>query len=852
MKPEESVPSLNPTARWWLLAPVVLGQLMISFGERIGIGEWRLVAGCLLAFSASLLLVFMERQRLAAYLSGLKDGVKTPFVWWLAIILLVASSALNFAEIRIGYAEDEMLEFSMLSLPSWKLGWKFWSAYDETFTANVLAMLCRVLPMRYETLKFTAFLFRTAAGLFALLLAGELFGRRVGSWAGLVIGSSVMYMCSFNTVIKEICVPALFLAALFFTFHGLRTGRCYSLLLGGTVAGLVCYSYVSKAAFAVLLVCWPVLVILLREREYGFSRARWKILFWVLGLVLISVPFWYYIARYPSASIALRHAGGQSSLAKGGLALLIKDSWYDFMAIVYKGDPWATNNYNMKPFLWWPLACAFWVGLAVMISRLRETRMAVPLLLMAGVIAIAGANYMYTPNYKLSRAGILLAALPCAIGLDYVSGAMASRSKKISAALLPCALAGTTFFYGLNDLYKVNETATSRWFCARYPVGALEEYVFDNPQYRFWGVNTTITDLTEDSVVRRVPDLRTVIEAQSDGRDEVFLFNAGRREYMPETQRLLALWTTIFPGGEVKQHTVPVEEGAWPVFISYRVPRQMFWSLPPVDELQSVEVQAAVFWKRAQLLSGKGLPAEAWREAVRAGRLDVNYYELADSQLGNSDGLRGRLKVLVETGLWEEAREELEFWSAKGQIGEDEKKWKAFLDAHGLEMTVYSTYTVSDSVIGRFRLYLPELCMGNAPAPLFPHFAARAEGRLLVQQAGDYYFGLPGNIDTPMLISIDGKHVLEFSRERTDDASKPRAVRLERGMHEFIVENCTLLRYEGEAPVPAVVPDPISRIYGFKPCWSLTWGLNPESLVPVPSELLFAPGAEPVALPPKL
>ena len=825
----------------------MLGQLTISFGEKI-LGGWHLILGVVVSFGSSLLLVFLARSSINDYCKdpipvGKREGHLLGIV---AVIFLIITSYLNYLIIRIGYADDETLEFFTLTLPAMQRGWLWWSACDETLTANISALVCRFLPLNFETIKLSALLMRTGGAIFAWLLATELFGKRVGFWCSCIIASSVMYMCAMNTVIKEISTPLVFFACLFFTFRGVRTGNRLFLLAGGLFAGLSCYTYVSRWGMLCALLLWPIITVLLREKTYSLKTARWRLLIWLAACALLATPYLYYHLRYPAASFASRSFQTASSWHRGGLPYLIKDAWLEFLAIVYSGDPWFTSNYDLKPMLWWPWACLFWVGLAIMLYRLRETRVLVPLLLMGTLIGMAGLNFVITPNFKVSRVAMLLSAIPAALAIDFLCTSFLPRnSARRFLQWSPLLLVACSTAYGSLKLKEVMTHPAGWWFRAMSTVALREEFVFAHPEYRFYAVDTFVTDVRPGSTVTHLADLRQVLEAPGDGRDVVFLFQAGRAEWSQKLSFLLKTWQSIYPGGEIEQHTVPVKGGRWPVLVSYRVPASRYWFLPPVDSSMDVAHQSATWWRRAELLNERGMKLEAWRDALRAAHIDTNYYTMADNMLDNQAGKQGRLDILLRGGLWNEARTELQFWSDRFKLTDVEASWLNFLKAHGLEMKVYSTYTAEGSAcVARFRQYLPEIRLGQSALMINRlHFAARAEGQIFAPKTGTYRFRETSSLDMPLKILVNGKTVLEFSRQRCDDSAYSPGVFLTRGLHSFVVENCTLNRYEGTPPVPAHVPDPLSYLYGFDVFWKLLWQYEEQEPTLIPPECLYAPGA---------
>ena len=847
-KPELEIPEalgITPTLGWaWLLLPIIiLGQFMITLGRTAE--DPRLIVGVLLAAVGSLVLVWLARGQAQSYLATPEQISQRQGIFFnvVVVLLLLVTSWLNYTTVRIGFAEDERWEFTLMGLPAYMQGWQWWSAYDEPLVHNVNAGLCHLFGLRYDTFKLTAFFFRTGAGIFLWLLARELFGQRIGFWTGVILASSVMYMCSFNTVIKELSVPLVFLACVYFSLRGLRTRSAGNLLIGGLLAGLACYTYINRWAFLAALVCFAFATIIMRERTYAVTNAGKKPLLWLVGLLILATPGIYYQCLYPQASFFSEHATNHSAWHNGGALLLFKDVWLNLLAIVYRGDGWFTSNYALAPMLWWPWACAFWVGIGVMLLRLREARVYGPLLLMAALISFASLNYMYTPNFKLLRAAMLLAIIPAALGVDFLAAMLARGRRWPWLRWAPLLLMLLALGHGGFKLRTVMRNPASWWFYAANPVAPIEDFVFAHPQYRFFGVNQSITDPTPASRVTTIMDLRQVLETPVDGRDWVFLFQAGRQEYQQTLEANLKTWSNIFPGGAIKAHRFPVEGGQWLGFVSYQVPAARVWGLPLVNAAESHDAQAAAWWRRVVLWHKHGLVTEAWRDALQAAHLDPGYYERAEALLGNvSGGLDGRVDLLLKGHLWNEARVELEAYARNHTLGALQQSRLDFLKTRGLEMEVYATYTAGTSIVARLRQYMP---VAHAGGITF----ARAKGQVYAPRDGTYRFGaVGGGLDSAHKVTIDNKIVSEHSRYRAYTGLMP--IFLNKGLHAFEVENCAPWRNQGDSPFLTRPPDPLSHLYNFTACFTLQWQIENAPLTLIPPEFLYATGAMETPVPP--
>ncbi len=524
--------------------------------------------------------------------------------------------------------------------------------------------------------------------------------------------------------------------------------------------------------------------------------------------------------------------------------------------MVYRGDPWFSANFDHCPMLWFPLACAFWLGLAVMLTRLRESSVFVSLLILGAFIGLAGLNREWSPNFKLSRTAMLMSAVVAGIGCDFLARSWARQlgRQTIYWGVLVLVMMAS-FTYGSFKLGQVMSHPLSWWFHAFHPMKPREDYVFAHPEYRFWGIGVALTDVRPGAPLTPATRLREILETPSDGRDVVFLFPAGRTEWWPTVQNLVKIWQTVYPGGEVQMHAVPVTGGQWPAFISYRLPAAQYWWLPPVAAALDAKAQAGLRWQRAELLARHSLTMEAWREALQAARIEPKYYEQADKLLGNDRGREGRLGILIRGRLWNDARTELELWSQHTQLTERELAWKKFLDAHGLALDVYSTLQPVPRRIATIRQYWPEIAVGHIDFILGPHFnlSTQFSGQLYVPQDGRYSFM---DVDhtasgAPQELTIDGKVVLAISRNRFDcRGSAP--IWLTRGMHHLTF---TCPPYFLKSPflcglAKDCVPDELNILYGFSTPWRLKWKFEQGPMVPIPPEFLYALGAGETPVPP--
>lgn len=830
-----------PVWFWMGFAGVALGQGLIVWGGALGFAI-QLVVAPLLALAGG----WWAARRSDELDREILATSQPPRRWLyelLPTVLLVAMSVFNFASDRIGFAEDEILEFLEVG-PAFDRPWLWWLGVNETLTSNLTAWACRWLPIRFETIKFVAFVARTTAGLLLWGLARELFGRRVAFWSALALAGSVLYVCSFNTVIKDVSSHMVFLACLYATLRGLRTGGRRWLFAGGLAAGLAAYTYPSKyGLWATLVVAVPV-AFWLRDSVYNLRVHARRLWIWLAGAVLLAAPHFYYLLKYPAASFNTAHARNQSSLIAGGLPLLIKDTWTDTLAIVHRGDPWFTNNFNNEPALWWPWAILFWLGLGAMLRRWRETRAWLPLLFMAALIGLAGMNCLYTPNWKLSRTAMLLAFIPAGIGAELLirrlTWGRGTAGWALVAVIALLAAGRAVVVCGEQARHPA-----SWWFRAMTPMAPREAFVRAHDDCRFIGIGVALTDVRPGSPMLSLHSLRQLLETPGDGRDVMFMFPAGRQEWEPRIQALVRFWTALYPGGQLQRHFEPVRGGNWPVFITYRIPAARYWALPPVDPTNESRSRM----DRAQVLLTHGLQQEAWREGMRAIAADAVLAQRVDAMLGNRDGADGRLRTLVGYGLYDEARRELARLYASGALPTAWKDWHRYLDQHGLEFEVFGTYEPSGDIVQTGRLYSAEVALGMKSfvnGPSF-HFAMRATGGLWVETPGTYRF----EVGSPLWrcsMKLDGEVLFEFSETRCD-APPSREVVLTRGAHRLEITVLPPMFRTGRPPVPLARIEPLNGRYGFDSHWAFKWQIGNSPMVSVPASNLLAPDADYVPMP---
>jgi len=836
----------------WALI-VTAGQLIVSFGDKLLHGFHMLVGGGM-AIAGGLLIAVSSRRDFAAGW-GIEDSSSRRMrsLGIISLVLLISASLLNFHFNKIGYAEDEYAEFCHLSLPMLDHGLRWWAGIDEMLTANITAIVCYFLPIRFETIKFVAFIFRTGAGVFLWLLAMELFGKRIAFWTSIIFASSVMYMCSFDTVLKESSSHLCFLACIFFTLRGIRTGTRLNLLLGGIFSGLIWYTYVTKYAMCGVLAFGFTYLYFFGDPKYPLFPLKKRWLWWLIPAMLFSVPFVCYTLLYPSNALDVGHIRINSTV---NIPVIIKDLWAEFFAITYKGDPWSTSNYAGKPMLWVLWGIFFWPGFMSMLINLRSVRNWMPLLMMAAFIVPAGLYIDYTPNWKYSRTAMLLSVIPAAVAFDMLYGRLLLLGRKYVPVLAVVLACSASFVYGWQNLKSVMQNATSWWFRAVAAVKMREDFVYHNPQYRFFGVGAGcyVTDPRIGGPVSPVRSVRSLLETPGDGRDVVFLFPVGRSEWGQKLNSLLQIFNQIYPGGTPDCKTVQVEQGMFPVILDYRIPASAYWYLPEIHQKMDNEARASLWWKRANMLKNHGLILEAWRDALQAARIDTNYYQKADQLLGNDRGNLGRLSVLIKGRLWEEARKELDYWRNMPGFSPVEKSWHEFLVNHGLEVSTYEQHTFSGPPTAHFRSYFSSINVGFGmwySATYGLKFRAKAEGQLFVPRDGNYNFAFSA-CDLPRLIMIDGQKVLETSRYHFSQGPGI-PVFLKRGLHSFVVDSSPFYRFEGSCSMPTLLADPLNYLYGADDSyWPVKWQFENGAWTSIPSEYLYAPGAKETPLPMQL
>jgi len=841
----------------WAIGAVVAGQLLISFGQSL-LGGYHLVIGVSLAIAGSVMLLCSSKVEFNDYWTNL-DAEKMTRSWPLTVIVisvLLLSSWLNYKTDQIGFAEDEFLEFVSLGLQVFQDGWLWWANVDNVFTWNITGLLCRIMPLKFETIKFSAFIFRTGAGIALWLLAKELFGRRIGNLCGLIVATSVVYLCSFNTVIKDISSHVIFLATLLLIFMGSRRKSKLLLFIAGMSLGLSYYTYVSFLAFFGAIIIWAVISSSVSHGQAELKSRITMIIYGFAGFIILLVPALIYFLKYPYPSSHLHFlndaAVSQSSWHAGGLRLVVKSFWLELLAVVYQGNHYFTNNFNNRPMLCWPLACGFWVGFIMMLRHLKESRVFVIFLVSAALLGLACLNVVHTPNWKISRTAMLLSVIPCAVGIDFISGLLAKRLKIQSVRWMPWAIVGLTSWFGLSGLNQVMTHPASWWFRAANTMKTREDFVYANSQCRFWELGAPVTDVTSNSIVKPIFSVRQVLETPNDGYDVIFMFPCGRQEWTAKVNQLVGVWRGIYPGGNLQVYAVPVTGGQWPAFISYHVPAQQYWSLPKVNGYRDSMSKAETFWKRTQLLHQHGLVLEAWRDALNAAHLDDKYYPLADTLLGNVKGLDGRLSVLIKGRLWNDAREELEYWQSRAQLSAGQVVWRNFLEYHGLQIKAYDNYIGAGAPIAQWREYMSQMFMGIKSFASSHHmnncFIWRAEGQIYIPRDGTYRFDTSLGDNAQRNIFIDDKKILDVSVASFHHPELSERIYLKTGLHKLVAQNSTFIRFSGVHATPAGVPDVLGYLYGFDIAWFIKWQYEDGPVSFVDPEYLYSSSASNVCV----
>jgi 4-amino-4-deoxy-L-arabinose transferase-like glycosyltransferase len=212
------------------------------------------------------------------------------------------------------------------------------------------APLARLFGLSHTTIKLASALVGLACLPIVYLLGAELFGRRAGVCAALLLSISHWHViCSRSGLRAGTELPLMMLAWLWLA-RGLRRGRRWEFLLAGLALGLGMHTYNAFAAvplaMAVLLVAEELL-----RRGAGLRANRANLILWAVAALVAFTPLARYAWDEPRMYVyraATRVTGLEKALPADLLRVALGNAWRALLMFHYQGDAVYTTN---VPFL---------------------------------------------------------------------------------------------------------------------------------------------------------------------------------------------------------------------------------------------------------------------------------------------------------------------------------------------------------------------------------------------------------------------------------------------------------------------------------------------------------------------
>jgi 4-amino-4-deoxy-L-arabinose transferase-like glycosyltransferase len=276
----------------------------------------------------------------------------------LAVLLLVALvvRVVDLEHIPVNFGGDEGTQgLAALELVAPPMGNPFSTGWFSVPTMSFLAygIVMRVFGATITGLRLLSALIGTATVLTTFLLAREMWGRRVG-WMAAVLLAFGHYHLHFSRLGSNQIGDAFFVTlALWLLAHGLRRRRLIDFALVGTVVGLAWYGYFGARLVGVIVAFYLVWLFVtgshsrseaMADAQYG----RWALVPLAAALVVV-MPLLLHYTAYPDTMAS--RANQVTILAPGWLvqeqaytgrsaaSILLQQFWKAISAFHYTVDP---------------------------------------------------------------------------------------------------------------------------------------------------------------------------------------------------------------------------------------------------------------------------------------------------------------------------------------------------------------------------------------------------------------------------------------------------------------------------------------------------------------------------------
>lgn len=313
------------------------------------------------------------------------------------------------------------------------------------------------------------------------LLARDMFNRRLAVIACLVLLTTPYFLVYARLGYNNIQPEFLVALALYLLYLALREASHAFLLLAGYIAGLGFYTYFSGHSAFVIAVVFIGFTWL--TRRYPFSRMIYTLSLFVLGTVLIVMPYVVYGIRQDIVAMGYRiflsffnsvdYGGGYFPVEElyayappvslGGTMLFYNPKIY--LILILRGIAQTFLAYQKPEMLWGEhyLACPlagtygaffYFVGLVVALKHLNQMRHQILLLWFFTIFTLLSALNTFPPREDHMVPILPALAILTALGLEAVAAVVTSlfgrpekHTRSILVALLAVVMVGGLYDY---------------------------------------------------------------------------------------------------------------------------------------------------------------------------------------------------------------------------------------------------------------------------------------------------------------------------------------------------------------------------------------------------------------------
>ena len=242
--------------------------------------------------------------------------------------------------------------------------------------------------------------------------------------------------------IEPIYVPLVWTVSTWWLLHGWRTRSWLAYVGSGLVLGAGMYTYRGAWIIPLLmaLVVLHLLLVATRTESQSWNtitkRLRGPLLAALVATLLIAPLAWFFLnnpdlftTRLQQVNIVGQTASPADSTLLGNVAKTARMFGPALGPFDQPGDPDPRRNLPGAPALSWPLAIAFYLGLARCLWGIRRVTFSLPLIGLVGLL-LPGVASEYAPHFHRVLGAAAPTALLVAAGLDWLwqLGTVGSRT----------------------------------------------------------------------------------------------------------------------------------------------------------------------------------------------------------------------------------------------------------------------------------------------------------------------------------------------------------------------------------------------------------------------------------------